>query len=64
MAAADARAEREEARTEGTSPQPKDPHAQGHYARTVMKAPKPVWVRLDAIAIRARPATSTAPESI
>lgn len=52
MAAAGAGIGREEARTEGTSPQPKHPDAQGHYAQSVMKAPKPVWVRLDAIAIR------------
>ncbi|WP_280222071.1 hypothetical protein [Nocardia neocaledoniensis] len=40
------------ARTEGTFPRPLYPQAQGHFARTVVESPKPVWVRLDAIVIR------------
>ncbi|MBW0273075.1 hypothetical protein ATM97_23610 [Nocardia sp. MH4] len=40
------------ARTEGTSPRPLYPQLQGHFARTVVESPKPVWVRLDAIVIR------------
>ncbi|WP_067498965.1 hypothetical protein [Nocardia ignorata] len=40
------------ARTEGTFPRPLYPQGRGHFARTVVESPKPVWVRLDAIVIR------------
>ncbi|GAA1589029.1 hypothetical protein GCM10009764_09820 [Nocardia ninae] len=39
-------------RTEGTEPELAYPNATGHYYRTAVEQPKPVWVRLDAIVIR------------
>ncbi|RBO85176.1 hypothetical protein DFR74_11524 [Nocardia puris] len=39
-------------RTEGTEPELLYPDATGHFARTVVQAPRPVWVRLDAVLIR------------
>jgi hypothetical protein len=39
-------------RTEGTGPELQYPNATGHHYRAATYPPRPVWVRLDAIAIR------------
>lgn len=39
-------------RTEGTEPQLVYPGKPGHSAETVFRHPRPVWVRLDSIAVR------------
>ncbi|MFI8977482.1 hypothetical protein ACIGO9_31700 [Nocardia asteroides] len=46
------RADPATARTEGTEPELLYPDATGHFARTAVRAPRPVWVRLDAVLIR------------